>query len=118
MTSLQFGGITLQDDVYAVVEVANYNLDIEEATKSDLFTPLVLEVEGFDSEGDVLGRKFYLANTDAFVGPCCVIPDIGGDPNAYFQVKPRRDWTKEFIQWLEAPHADDVMQHSDEEDDD
>ena len=115
---LQFGGITLQDDVYAVVEVANYNLDIEEATKSDLFTPLVLEVEGFDSEGDVLGRKFYLANTDAFVGPCCVIPDIGGDPNAYFQVKPRRDWTKEFIQWLEAPHADDVMQHSDEEDDD
>ena len=114
---LEYGGTFLQDDVYAVVEVADYNVDEEEMTKSDLFTPLVLEVDGVDADGEVLARKFYLASTDSFVGPCCVIPDIGGRNNAYFQVKPRRDWSKEFVIWLEAPHKHDVMLYSDEEDD-
>ena len=107
----------MQDDVYAVVEVAEYNVDEEEMTKSDLFTPLVLEVDGVDVDGEVLARKFYLASTDSFVSPCCVIPDIGGAKNAYFQVKPRRDWSKEFVVWLEAPHKHDVMQYSDDEED-
>ena len=112
---LQFGGVTLQDDVYAVVEVADYNEDEEEMTKSDLFTPLLLEVDGIDDNGEVTGRRFYLASTESFDGPCCVIPDIGGQNNAYFQVKPRREWTKDFIGWLEAPHHLDIMQYSDEE---
>jgi hypothetical protein len=28
--------------------------------------------------------KFYLADVEAFSAPMVVIPDIGGDPNAYF----------------------------------
>ena len=114
---LEFGGTYLQDDVYAVVEVAEYNVDEEEVTKSDLFVPLVLEVDGMDEDGEVLGRKFYLASTDSFVGPCCVIPDIGGANNVHFQVKPHCEWSEMFTNWLEAPHSNDVMQYSDDEED-
>ena len=38
----------------------------------------------------VSGLKFYLAEVEevkAFTAPLTVIPDIGGDPNAYFVVK-------------------------------
>ena len=112
---LQFGGVTLQDEVYAVVEVAEYNLDEEEMAKSDLFTPLILEVDGLDEDGDITGRRFYLASTESFVGPCCVVPDIGGPKNTFFQVKPRREWSNQFVRWLEAPHNFDVMEYSDEE---
>ena len=113
---LQFGGIWLENGVYAVVEVAYYNLDEEEATRSDLFTPLLLDLE-MDAE-DVVGRNFYLANTEAFVGPCCVVPNIGGKKNAYFQVKPRALWAEEFILWLESPHKDDDAAYSGEEESD
>ena len=114
---LQFGGIWLEDGVYAVVEVAEYNMDEDEATKSDLFTPLLLDVE-MDAEDEVVGRRFYLANTEAFVGPCCVVPNIGGPKNAYLQVKPRAAWAEEFILWLESPHKDDDAEYSDEEESD
>jgi hypothetical protein len=115
---IEFGGIFLSDGVYAVVEVANYNENIDEIVKSDLFTPFLLEVAGMDADGDIMGRKFYLANTDAFIEPCCVVPDIGGAKNAYFQVKPRREWSKTFVTWLEAPHELDEMTYTDEEEQD
>jgi len=115
---IEYGGVTLQDGVYAVVEVADYVEDGEAAAQSDLFIPLELEVKGIDADGDVEGRMFYLANTEAFVGPCCVIPDIGGPNNAYFQVKPRREWSDMFVTWLKEPHNQDVMLLSDEESDD
>ncbi len=111
---IEFGGVTLGDDVYAVVEVAEYDVDPDATTRSDLFVPLLLEMGEENEDGQNL-RKFYLASTDAFVGPCCVIPDIGGAINAYFQVKRRSEWAKEFIQWLEAPHQADVAVYSDEE---
>ena len=114
---LEFGGVCLQDGVYAVVESAVYNEDVELATQSDLFTPLLLDVDS-DDEDNVIGRNFYLANTNAFVEPCCVIPDIGGPSNAYFQVAPRREWSDSFVSWLEAPHKDDVMMYSEDEKDD
>ena len=44
------------DGVCAVVEMADYNLDEDEATKSDLFTPLLLDVE-MDAEDEVVGRR-------------------------------------------------------------
>ena len=110
---IKYGGITLTDGVFAVVEVGNYSEDDEAATASDLFTPLELDVEGLDADGAVVGRKFYLANTDAIVGPCCVVPDIGGANNAYFQVKARREWSKLFVQWLRDPHERE--QYSDDE---
>ncbi len=112
---LEYGGITLTDGVFAVVEVADYLEDEEQASASDLFIPLTLDVKGINNDGVVTGRKFYLANTDAFEGPCCVIPNIGGEPNSYFQVKPRGDWSDLFVQWLRAPHENDVIDLSDEE---
>jgi hypothetical protein len=112
---IQHGGITLKDGVYAVVEVAQYDTNTQEQTQSDLFTPLFLDTNGIDSDGDVVGRRFYLADTSAIVGPCCVIPDIGGQSNAYFQVKNRSEWSKEFISWLKQPHKADGMEYSDED---
>lgn len=114
---LNYGGIDLVDGVYAVVEVAQYDTDAANIAKSDLFTPLLLEIEGYDEDGDVSGRKFYLANTDAIVGTCCVIPDQGGPKNAYFQVKNRAAWSAEFVTWLKSPHKDDGMEYSDEDSD-
>lgn len=112
---IKYGGVTLQDGVYAVVEVADYVEDDDAAAQSDLFVPLELEVKGIDEDGDIEGRKFYLASTDAFVGPCCAIPDIGGSKNAYFQVKPRQEWSDMFVTWLKEPHNQDVMVLSDDE---
>ena len=113
---IKFGGIDLQDGVYAVVEVGNYVQDPEEALMSDLFVPLEVEVEVGDEAGDeILSRKFYLANVEAIVGPCSVVPDVGGAKNAYFQVKRRKDWAKLFVWWLEAPHREDVMEFSGDE---
>ena len=111
---LQFGGIDLKDGVFAVVESSTYDADIARA--SDLFTPLTLDVHGIDGEGHVTGRQFYLADVESIVGPCIVVPDVGGPKHAYFQVKARREWAKEFVSWLEQPHQDDEMVWSDEED--
>ena len=65
-------------------------------------------------------RKFFLADTEAFVEPVAVVPDIGGDPNRYLVVKSRSKWVKEFIAWLEAPHnldkMDDPVHQEDEAD--
>ena len=111
--SLEYGGIRLKKGVYAVTECAQYDRTVP--SDSDLFVPLELITEGLDEDGEVLGRTFYLSDTDAIVGPCCVIPDIGGKNAAYFQVKNRTQWTKEFIHWLELPHRDDNMDWSDED---
>jgi hypothetical protein len=113
-STIAHGGIDLRDGVYAVVEVAQYDEDVEEQIKSDLFTPLLVEVVGIAVDGEVC-RKFYLANTDAIVGPCCVIPDIGGRKNAYFQAKSRTEWPKEFVSWLLQPHEHDTMEFADDE---
>ena len=119
---IEFGGVHLTDGVHAVVETATCVITEEvhedaEApeTASDLFRPLLVDVKGVDAEGQVTGRTFHLASTDAFVAPCCVVPDIGGAPNAYFEVKPRREWSDLFVTWLRAPHNEDVMDWSDQE---
>ena len=112
---LQFGGVHLQNSVCAVVETADYDHNETEIVKSDIFVPLKLTTMGIDKDGDVEGRMFFLAIVDAFVGPCCVIPDIGGETNSYFQVKSMQEWSKEFIDWTKAPHKDDEMWYSDEE---
>ena len=36
-----------------------------------------------DVTGDIVGRRFYLAETEAIVGSCAMIPDIGGPPNRH-----------------------------------
>ena len=101
-----------------LVEAAEY--DDPEATDrlTDIFTPLTKEVGHMNKAGEVLERRFYLADVEAITGTCIVIPDIGGPANAYFQVKPRDEWAQEFVGWLRRPHKDDEMVWSDEEDED
>ena len=114
--SVEYGGVRLENNVYAVVEVGQYDQTGAEALQSDLFAPLHKEVQSIDEEArEVNGRKLYLAPTGAFVGPCVVIPDIGGRPNAYFEVKPRRLWANEFVDWLKSSHLDDTMEFSEAE---
>ena len=101
----EYGGINLQNGDYAVVEVATYDTSPEELS-SDLFIPLNLEVQSIEEDLSV-NRKFYLAPVESIVKPCIVIADIGGAPNAYFQVKPRSEWTQEFIHWIKDVHTHD-----------
>ena len=110
---VEYGGIWLKDGVFGVVEATTMTNDPKELAKSDLLVPLVKEVEHI-SDGEVDGRKFYLADTEAFVSACAVIPDIGGPPNGYFMVKPRSAWHKEFIAWIDRPHHEDDDQEEEE----
>jgi hypothetical protein len=74
-----------------------------------------LDVQGVDEDGYLSGRTFYLADVEAFEGPCIVIPDIGGPPNAYFQVKNRSGWSNLFVEWLRQPHEDMIITDQEEE---
>ena len=112
-SALEFGGTALEDGVYAVVEWATYDDPRTTDKMTDLFTPLTLDVGGVDCEGRVTSRSFFLANVEAFVKTCIVIPDVGGPVNAYFEVKPRSLWANEFIGWLRRPHDEDTMDWDD-----
>ena len=87
----EFGGISLNHGVYAMIESAEFVEDEQEISKSKIFVPIRKEV-GRDEENDVFVRQFYLADVDSFESPVAVIPDIGGRPNDYFIVKNREEW--------------------------
>ena len=114
-SALEFGGVRIENGVFAVIEAAKYDDIGANDLQSDLFTPITVGVGGMDEEGNVTSREFYLADVSSITGPCIVVPDIGGRKNAYFQVKSRRNWAKEFVHWLKTAHDDMIM--SDEEDD-
>ena len=100
------------DGVFAVVESSEIMVDDAEVTKSDLLMPISKEIE-ISADKSVGKRTFYLADTEAFEGPCCAIPDIGGPPNKYFVVMPRNEWKDIFIWWVEDPHSLDEMEDMD-----
>ena len=110
---LQYGGIKLSDGTFAVVECSRveeldqFGYD-ECGVKSELMAAIRKEVT-LEDDGTQLERTFYLADTDAFTEPCCVIPDIGGPANRYFVVKPRNSWAEQFVKWVDEPHKDDKM---------
>ncbi len=105
----EYGGVTLEDGTYAVVESTELENQSVEVGKSDLMMPVRKDVTLNEKGDDVLKRHFYLADTEAFSDPCCTIPDIGGPPNRYFVVKPRSQWANIFIQWIQDEHKLDVM---------
>ena len=107
--SLEHGGVKLRDGVFAVVECSQYSEEVDAVVESDLFTPLTLELGEEIEKGETPTRQYYLADVEAFHGPCSVIPDIGGHPSSYFLVKNRLEWSKEFIVWLNQPNKADVM---------
>ena len=107
---IQHGEIYLADGTYAVVESSTYSDDEEEKKMSDIFIPIIKDVGHIDEDGSVTERVFYLADVEAIEGPLCVVPDVGGAPNHYFQVKPRSQWPKDFVAWLEDTHDKDDME--------
>ena len=115
---IHHGGIPLSDGVFAVVEATELEgTDAASVVLSDLMSPMRKTVD-FDVDGFVGERTFFLADTEAFSDPCCVIPDLGGPKNRYFVVKPRNQWAREFIRWVEDPHNLDEMDDLDAVDED
>jgi hypothetical protein len=114
--SCNFGGSILQKGVYAVVESANFDCkpDGSPNTMSELFVPLIKEVGSIDQEGNIVERRFYLADVEAIVDPLCVVPDIGVHKFRYLQLKPRKQWAGLFADWLMRPHKDDKQEMREE----
>ena len=104
---LEYGGISLKDGTYAVVETAVR--EEEDGSSSELMSCIRKEVE-FDEQGTAANRSFYLADTEAFLDPACVIPDIGGPPNQCFVVRPRNQWADLFVNWVEEAHKHDDIE--------
>ena len=116
------GGIRLTKGVFAVVECAK--VVGEEALGREpleVMYPIEKSV-GVDERGKILLKKdgklqkriFYLADTDAFTAPLCVVPDVGGPINRYFVVEPRSKWAECFIEWLKEDIDDDMVMTEDE----
>ena len=57
-----------------------------------LFAKQLYEIGTIDKNGNVLEREFLLADTNAFVSPLAVVPDLGGPKNRFFVMKPRAEW--------------------------
>ena len=115
--SLKYGGISLEEGVFACVECGNVmKKEREGLTTLETMHP-VEKIVGLDDEGQVLldedfqvsDRKFFLADTEAFVEPCCVIPDVGGPRNRYYLIESRENWPEIFRKWLHAPMDDDMV---------
>ena len=114
----KYAGISLSAGTYAVVETTDLEENENELGKSDLMMPILKDID-LNEDGTVARKKFYLADTEAFLDPCCTVPDVGGPTNRYFVVKPRNQWAKEFIRWIQDEHKLDTMDKLDdvEEDD-
>ena len=107
---LFYGGIEVQNGMYAIVKSCFLSKQMDDRSMSDIFIPFQKEVGAINKDGVVTKRKLYLADVEAFADPLCVIPDIGAKPGCkYFQVRPRSAWVREFIDWIEDPHEDDDM---------
>ena len=58
------------------------------AVQSNFFVQITL--------GNDFDISFVTVPIDALVHPLCVIPDCGGEPNTYFVVLPKRNWSRYF----------------------
>jgi hypothetical protein len=100
--------------IYAVVESAYVNTNPNEIEQSTLLIPICKEVNNLLP----LERKFYLVDVDTFEAPTCVVPDIGGEANAFFRLLPKKEWLSTFVSWLNAPYEEIEELDTEEEDDD
>ena len=113
---LSIHGMTIvKKGVFAIVESADY-IPLQENPgpndiTSDLFTEILLETEVNDAKGDVITRRFYMVDVEAFVKPIAVIANIGAIPKCrFFVMTPKVEWSQQFIQWIEMDHAADTME--------
>ena len=107
---VEFGGVMLENGTYAVVETSQWNQDLVETKKSDIFKPFIKDYKKANKEGKVTKRQYYLADVEAIVSPMCVVADVGSKPACkYFHVLPRGRWVADFIAWVEDPYRLDDM---------
>jgi hypothetical protein len=116
--NVHFGGLeNIKPGVYGIVESAAYVDNAFADQRSEIFIPIRKEVKRMVN-GTVNKLQFYLADTDAFVEPVCVVPDIGGGVTDYFAVKSRVQWKEDFEDWLETPDRQSIFyDHEDDSDD-
>jgi hypothetical protein len=105
---------TVEKGVYAVIESANYvsNEDLgKDPITTDIFMEIILETEQLSPGGDVLLRRFYLVDVEAFEKHIVVIPNIGAIPKCRFLLMtPKAEWSDQFIWFIMLPRADDEAQ--------
>ena len=93
---LQNGHTVMRNGVYAVAEIAAWS---EKPLNSRLFRRLTMEMASNAAGSRSRRRRFYLISVEQFVGPCCVVPDLGSkNKRDFFQVKNRDNWASLFQQ--------------------
>lgn len=99
--------------VYAVVESALPVEDSDEVERSQFFLPYKKVTQSLDP----LRRQFYLVDVDSFAAPACVVPDMGGDPDAFLRMQPMTRWLELYSNWLRSPHENirDILPEEEEE---
>jgi len=113
-SGVDYGGIeNIAPGLYAIVESARYVEDDVEVQRSEIFVPITKDV-GQMKNNKVKKLQYYLADVEAFVEPTVVIPDLGGAPNAYFEVKTKSKWCEDFIGWLEQDAKYDEEMYDDD----
>ena len=114
-SGINYGGlISLEPGLYAIVESAKY---CGEEHDSELVRELLTDCR-VDNAGNPIGYTFYLADVEAFVDPCIVIPNLGGPANGYLLLRERDEWRGRFEEWLEKPHHEDTISDSEGEESD
>jgi len=108
--------LNLFPSIYATVESTELSPSIQGDVNCDMFVHLHAEV-GANTDGFVSQLKFYLADVEAFVDPCIVILNLGGQTDSHFWVQNRRKWAKSFANWLHAAHHMDHMDRLNDNDD-
>jgi hypothetical protein len=78
---------------------------IDRPTNYELFVPLIKEV-GKVVNQDVVELRFYLLDVKWIESPAVVVPDIGGDPHAYWLLRRRSEWKHAFEGWLKLPYEE------------
>jgi hypothetical protein len=94
--------------VYAIVESA-YKIEDEDAPHSEIWTSIQLEVEELSANGEeVLERKFFVVDVEAFKDPLVVVSDFDAVPRCrYLMMTPRKQWATDFIAWIQRDHVED-----------
>lgn len=110
---IEYGGIVMEEGIFAVAEGAKLIRNDPSFASMDLICAIKKEVV-FDEDQQVVGKTFYLADTDAIVAPACVVPNIGGPPHHYFYIEPREKWSGFFLRWLRSDLDDDMVITDDE----
>ena len=114
---VHYGGIQLEEGVYAVVESTKEVPFDDGLQKRDILFPLEKEVKCLNKQQVCRKKVFYLADTDAIVDPACVVPNIGGPSNQYFCLHSRTGQAGHFLRWLRTKLDDEMFIEDDVKED-